>query len=54
VDAEGCTDCGCVRSIVNVSAGQGVGDCVEAAGAVLDGEVEAEELADPLMLRHCR
>ena len=51
-DAEGRTHCGGVGGVVDVAAGQGVGDRVEAAGAVLDGEVEAEELADPLMLRH--
>ena len=52
MDAKGRAVCGRVPGVDGVAAGQGVGDGVEAAGAVLDGEVETEELVDPLMLRH--
>ena len=40
--------------MVGVVARQGVGDGVKAARTILDGEVKAKELADPLMLRHGR
>ena len=39
---------------VGVATGQCVGHCVKAARSILDGKVEAKELADPLMLRHGR
>ena len=38
--------------VVGVAARQGIGHGVKMAGEILDGEVEAEELADPLMLQH--
>ena len=40
--------------VLGVAAGQGVRHGVEAPGAVFDGEVEAEQLADPLVLRNGR
>jgi hypothetical protein len=40
--------------MLGVTAGEGVGHYVKPPGPILDGEVEPEQLADPLMLRHGR
>jgi hypothetical protein len=47
-----CAQCG--GGILSVPAGQGVSDRVEAPRPVLHVEVEAEKLADPLVLGHRR
>jgi hypothetical protein len=40
--------------LANLHPGKGVGDGVHAPGSVLDGEVETEKFADPLVLRDRR
>ena len=41
-------------TLLGVAAGQSVGDCVETARPVFHLKVEAEELADPLVLGNSR
>jgi hypothetical protein len=41
-----------VRNLLSVTTGEGFDDRVEKARTVLDGEIEAEELVDPLVLRN--
>jgi hypothetical protein len=38
--------------LFGVAAGEGVGHCVRCSRLVLDGEVETEELAHPMVLRN--
>ena len=45
-DSENCT-----AVSLSVAAGEGIRHRVEGARFIFDGEVEAEELADPMMLR---
>jgi hypothetical protein len=40
--------------VVGIAARQGVGHGVKATRTVLDGEIKAKELADPLMMWHRR
>ena len=40
--------------MLGIAVGQGIRHGVEAPGAVFDGEVKAEQLADPLVLRNGR
>lgn len=45
---------GCVVLVGSVAARESVGDGVEAPRSILHGEIKAEQLVDPLMLRHGR